>query len=87
MSDAFALNADSVFAPARRVRAVTPADDTDLSLGVCKALLIGGGGTISLIAADDTAAVTLTVEAGVLPVRAKRVRATGTTATDIVALY
>jgi hypothetical protein len=85
MSDRFPE--DSVFTQARRVRAVTPNNDADLTDGVCKALLIGVGGTISLIAADDTDAVTLTVEAGILPVRAKRVRATGTTATSIVALY
>lgn len=87
MSDAFSTHADSVFSPARRLRAVTPSDSTDLTAGIAKALLIGVGGTISVIAADDTAAVTLTVEAGILPVRVKRVRATGTTATSIVALY
>ena len=87
MSDAFSLNADTVFSPARRLRAVTPSNDADLALGVCKALLIGGAGTIEIIAADDADAVTLTVAAGILPVRARRVRAAGTTATGIVALY
>jgi hypothetical protein len=85
MSDRFPE--DSVFTQARRVRAVTPDNDNDLATGVCKALLIGVAGTVSVIAADDTDAVTLTVEAGVLPVRVRRVRATGTTATSIVALY
>jgi hypothetical protein len=87
MSDAFALNADVVFAPARRVRAVSPDNDNDLALGPCKALYISVAGTLSIIAADDTDAVSLTVQAGVLPVRVRRVRATGTAATGIVALY
>jgi hypothetical protein len=68
---------------------VTPADGTDLANGTCDALWSGSGGDIAVIAEDDSAAVVMTdVPAGsVLPVRAKRVRATGTTATDIVAMY
>jgi hypothetical protein len=85
MSDRFPT--DGVSSPARRLRAVSPDNDNDLALGPCKALLIGAAGTLSIIAADDTDAVSLTVEAGLLPVRVKRVRATGTTATGIVALY
>lgn len=86
MSDAFRHSADATFAPARRLLAVTPSDVADLAV-IPKALHIGVGGTISIIGADDTDPVTLTVDAGLLPVRARRVRATGTTATSIVALY
>lgn len=86
MSDRFQFYTDSVISPARRLAVVTPSDAADLA-EIPKALLIGGAGTVSLIAADDTVAVTLTVEAGVLPIRVRRVRATGTTATGIVALY
>lgn len=66
---------------------MTPHDDNDLTLGACKGIWIGVGGTVSLIAAGDTDAVQFTVAAGLLPVRAKRVKSTGTTATGIVALY
>lgn len=73
---------------ARQLRAVTPVDTADLSISPCRALWIGVAGDVALIAEGDTDAVTLTaVEAGLLPVRAKRVLSTGTTATDIVALY
>lgn len=86
MSDAF-RHENTVLSSARTLRAVTPNDTNDLPLGVCKALHIGAGGTIAVIAADDSSSVTLTVQEGVLPVRVKRVLATGTTASSIVALY
>jgi len=73
---------------ARQLRAVTPSDSVDLPISPCRALWIGVAGNVALIAADDSSAVTLTaVEAGLLPVRTKRVLSTGTTATSIVALY
>lgn len=72
--------------PATRLRAVSPHDDNDLEY-VASGLFIGGAGTIAVIARNDASPVTLTVQAGqLLPIRAKRVRATGTTATGIVAL-
>lgn len=86
MADKFDSNSDTLFAPARKLVAVTPSDTTDLT-DLPKALWIGAPGNISLIAADDSAPVTVAVEVGVLPIRAKRVRETGTTATGIVALY
>lgn len=74
---------------ADRVRAVTPNDGTNLPLGTATALWIGGAGDVALIAAADASAVTITgVPAGtVLAISAKRVLSTGTTATNIVALY
>jgi len=88
MADKFENYADKPDFAARSVVAVTPNDSTDLT-DVAKALYVGGAGNISLIAADDSAAVTVTgVTAGsILPIRAKRVRATSTTATNILALY
>ena len=73
--------------PAGALGAVTPNDGTDLP-AVAKALWIGGAGNVSIIAENDTAPVTLnSVAAGtMITVRVKRVRATGTTATNIVAL-
>ncbi len=68
--------------------AVTPDDGTDLPRG-CRALYVGGTGTVVLILDKDSASVTLVgvVAGSVLPIRVKRVFATGTTATSIVALY
>lgn len=76
----------SVMGPARKLLAVTPHDTNELDL-LPNALSFGADGTVSIIAQDDTAPVTVTVKAGqILPVRARIVRATGTTATGIVAL-
>lgn len=84
MPDFTPSNPGALFS-ARKVVAVTPSDTTDLTN--CRALWIGGAGTVSLKCVDDTAAVSLTVPAGtLLPVFASRVMA-ATTATLIVALY
>ncbi len=68
--------------------AVTPSDTTVLTRG-CRALWIGGAGTVAVVMANDTAPVSLaSVPAGTLmPVQAAKVMATNTTATLIVALY
>lgn len=76
-------------APAGGYAAVTPNDSTDLPNGVCRALYVGGAGTLVIDSPQgDTAVAFVGVVAGsTLSVRAKRVRATSTTATNIVALY
>lgn len=70
------------------LRSVVPADATDLPDGVCRGLGCLVAGTASVVAlADDTPQTIYLVPGAVHPVRAKRVRATGTTATGIVAYY
>ena len=84
------LEALNAMMPARRARAVTPANGADLALGVCDYLWIGkaGASDISVILEDDTVAVVFKVSGPCrLDVRAKSVEATSTTATDIVACY
>lgn len=78
---------DSIDFPAVRLRAVTPSDTVPLVF-VAKALYVGTGGNLAIMASEDSAAVTLTnVPAGaIVPVRARRVMATNTTASGIVAL-
>jgi hypothetical protein len=68
--------------------AVTPNDSTDLTV-IPRGLWIGVGGDVCLLAMGDTSEVTLkNVPTGsYLPVRAKRVKATNTTATNIIAWY
>lgn len=84
--DRLSQHADLPHYSARSLLAITPSDTDEVSI-IPKALFIGGSGTISIIALDDTAPVSLTVTAGqILPIRAKFVRATGTTATGIVGL-
>jgi len=73
--------------PASRGVAITPSDITDLPAGV-RALWVGGAGDISVILADDTDPVTLSAipPGTLLPLMVRRVRATNTTATNIVGL-
>jgi hypothetical protein len=88
MADSFGLLGDSVSSPARRAVAVVPHDSNRLS-DAPKALYVGTGGNIILQAVDDDADILWkNVPAGaVLPVRAELIKATGTTAGDILALY
>lgn len=71
---------------ARGAISVTPSDTAMLTS--CRALYIGGAGDVTLRAKDSSVdAVFTAVPAGtVLPVQARFVRATGTTATAIVSL-
>ncbi|HEY0623533.1 spike base protein, RCAP_Rcc01079 family [Sphingomonas sp.] len=88
MSDDFQNRADQVSAPATRCAAVTPHDGDALSM-IPKGLYVGTGGDVSIEPAGGGGPVTLANVPGgsILPVRARIVRATGTTAADIVALY
>ena len=86
--DPFQHLADHVSAPATRAVAVTPHDANALA-DIPKALFVGTGGTIVARGANGTGDATWkNVPSGsLLPFRAQYVRATGTTATDILALY
>jgi hypothetical protein len=88
MSDGFENRADHVSAPATRCVAVTPHDSNVLS-AIPKGLYVGTGGSLSIEAVGGGGAVTLAnvASGSVIPVRVRIVRATGTTAADIVALY
>ncbi len=67
--------------------AVTPNDGTDLPMGQCLSLYIGGAGNVALDTPTASNVVFVGLAVGtVLNVAATRVRATGTTATNLVAL-
>ena len=87
MTDPF-QSADSVSAPARRAAAVTP-HDTEPLTEVPKALYVGGAGDVAMRGVDGAAdQIWRSVPPGtILPFRPSHVRATGTTATHILALY
>ncbi len=73
-----------IFGPATRAATVTPNDSLDLS-EVCTALYVGVSGDVRLITHNfDT--VTFVAAIGILPIRARRIFATGTTASSILAL-
>lgn len=75
-------------ASSKSFAAVTPHNTNELEI-VPKGIFVGGAGDVSVIGFDDSAAVVFySVAAGtVLPIRPKIVKSTGTTATNIVALY
>lgn len=76
-------------ASATKVVAITPHDSTNFTDGPCHYIYVGGAGNIALVPMGGGSPVTFTaVPVGtVLPVRALRINATGTTATAMVALY
>ena len=87
MADAFAQHGTGLHSPGRNGTEITPDDNNDLA-NVSRALWIGGAGTLEVLLQGDSAAVTIVgIAAGtLLPICAKRIYSTGTTATSIVAL-
>ena len=79
--------------PAERANEVTKSDSISImnSSSVAempRALYVGGGGSITLVTGDNDTVTLMGVLGGsLLPIRVKRVNNTGTSATDIVALF
>jgi hypothetical protein len=72
--------------PADTAVAVAPSDSVDLT-NVSRALYIGVAGDVKVdMGKTGTAIVFKAVPVGILAIRAKRVYATGTTATNILSL-
>lgn len=73
--------------PIERVAPVVPHDADPLPFGVTRALFVGRGGAVVV---EDRYGNVVSLQSGdsqYHPIRALRVIASGTTATDIVALY
>lgn len=68
-------------------RAISPSDTVDLPDGV-RGVYVGGPGNIAIVGLDG-AVVTFTgvLVGSILPVQARRINVTNTTATNLVALY
>lgn len=67
--------------------AVTPSDTTNFSREV-RAVYVGVGGDIAIVAADGAVVTLKNVVAGsLLPIRPVRVNSTNTTATNLVVFY
>lgn len=87
MSDQFSAYGDSVSAPARGAVAVVPHDVNGLAV-LPKALFVGtGGNVVAAGAVGGDVTFRNVADGSVLPFRAAFVRATGTSAADIVALF
>jgi len=66
---------------------ISPSDTVNLPT-VCKAIYVGVTGDVKVdLTQTGTAIVFKAVPVGILPVQAMRVYSTGTTATNLVALY
>ncbi|MEE4451348.1 spike base protein, RCAP_Rcc01079 family [Novosphingobium resinovorum] len=85
MSDPFETHSDAAFAPSRAPYTIVPSDAEALTL-VPKGIYVGTGGDIVLRGVDGTSDVTYRnlPDASYVAVRALYVRATGTTAADLV---
>lgn len=84
------LDTTNDFSPINDLKAVTPSDSTDLPGGVSRGMLFTTAGNVSF---DTAAGTTITIPVNsswfgaVIYIRAKRIRATGTTSTGIYACY
>jgi hypothetical protein len=86
MSNPFSSHNGGLSAPSARIEPVTPDDDNDLAGGVCRALLVGSGGTANLIDASGVERTGVPLQQGFNPIGTQRIK-TGGTAADIWALY
>jgi hypothetical protein len=87
MSERYTSRADDITAPARRGFAIAASDSADLEAET-RAIYVGGGGDIAMVlAAGDEIALIGVAGGSLLPVRARRVKATGTSASHLVGLY
>jgi hypothetical protein len=83
------LSGDGSGGPAVYAFAITPHNDNDLAF-VTRAIWVGGAGAVEVITSGGDTVVLAGITAGtLLPVRAKRVRAAGTTVTNglLIGLY
>jgi len=87
MNDKYARTTSSLIAPAGSSFVITPDDSASLPV-ISKALYVGTGGdlTIQLVHDASDRVFKNVANGAILDVRASHVRATGTTAADIVGL-
>jgi hypothetical protein len=85
MPDPFASNVPGLTAPGVNCAGVTPHDSNELD-PLPRALWIGTAGRVDLVGANG-ATVAFKNASGLLPFRAKIVKATNLTAADIVAIW
>jgi hypothetical protein len=87
MADKFSNHSVGLTAPATNAFAITTSNSDDLA-HVTRALYVGVTGNIAVVMKNGDSVIFTNVPAGtVLPIRAARVSATGTTAQDMVGLY
>jgi hypothetical protein len=90
MSDNFAKFSNTLDAPAKNGYAISPNDSADLAVST-RSIYVGGAGNIKLELVGDAAGTFVilnsAVAGSILPLRVRKVWSTGTTASNLVALY
>jgi hypothetical protein len=87
MTDKFALNTAGLNAPASNAFAISPSNTADLATAT-RFLYVGSAGDIAVdLVGGDANVIFKSVPVGIFPLRVKRVRATGTTATNLIGAY
>lgn len=87
MADNWGGKDTSISGPGANGAAITPNDSSDLA-NVTRGIYVGATGDLKVTLAGSGTVTFVGVPAGtLLPIRANRVFATGTTATSLVALY
>lgn len=87
MSSSFKSNFSALSSPGENAFAVTPSDVDNFPISA-RAVYVGGTGDASVITVGgDTVTFVGLPTGSILPVRVIRVNATGTTASDLVAIY
>lgn len=87
MTDEFATYREGLSDPADNQFAITPSDTVDMAF-VARGIYVGVTGDIAIVTKDDSVVTYKNcVQGSILPVRAKRINATNTTATDLVGLH
>lgn len=85
MIDQFHNHASSLESPASHIQAVTPHDQENLAF-ISRALAVGGEGLVKVTTLSGSVGTIFVAPGAPFPIRVSRVWATGTTATQIVAL-
>lgn len=86
MTDRYANHASSLEAPAETGFAITPNDTIDLS-ETTRAIYVGSGGTMVVNLASGAELTLSGLQPGsIIPIRVRRLKATGTTAGALVGL-
>lgn len=80
------VTGDGLGAPGVKWYAVTPNDNTDLN-PIPRALYVGVAGDLALVGIDGVSATFVAAPVGYHPLRPYKVLSTGTTATNIIAIY
>ena len=87
LHDKFENSVDSVTAPASECFSITPSDTNELAVAT-KAIYIGSGGDLAVIAVGSDTPVTFrdTITGSILDIRVRQVLVTGTTAQELIGL-